>query len=117
MQDSEDIIMKKIDYEKYMMELNQNKNKKNNDKIEINKNNSDKNLINKNNISTSSSNTIKTNYTIYTIDNISENKDTKRPLSTNSEKSNFTKEELMSVPKYALHTKEQKKYQKKITQT
>ena len=113
LQDSEDIIMKKIDYEKYMMELNQNKNKKNNDKVEINKNNSDKNLINKNNISTSSSKTIKTNYT---VDNITENKDTKRPLSTNSEKSNFTKEELMSVPKYSLHTKEQNNKNKKISE-
>ena len=113
LQDSEDIIMKKIDYEKYMMELNQNKNKKNNDKVEINKNNSDKNIINKNNISTSSSKTIKTNYT---VDNITENKDTKRPLSTNSEKSNFTKEELMSVPKYALHTKEQNNKNKKISE-
>ena len=113
LQDSEDIIMKKIDYEKYMMELNQNKNKKNNDKVEINKNNSDKNLINKNNISTSSSKTIKTNYT---VDNITENKDTKRPLSTNSEKSNFTKEELMSVPKYSLHAKEQNNKNKKISE-
>ena len=113
LQDSEDIIMKKIDYEKYMMELNQNKNKKNNDKVEINKNNSDKNFINKNNISTSSSKTIKTNYT---VDNITENKDTKRPLSTNSEKSNFTKEELMSVPKYTLHTKEQNNKNKKISE-
>ena len=113
LQDSEDIIMKKIDYEKYMMELNQNKNKKNNDKVEINKNNSDKKLINKNNISTSSSKTIKTNYT---VDNITENKDTKRPLSTNSEKSNFTKEELMSVPKYSLHAKEQNNKNKKISE-
>ena len=106
LQNSEDIIMKKIDYEKYMMELEQSKKDKkiNKDK---DKNTNNNKVLNKGNISSISSKTIKTNYTNNNSHN-DEIKDSKRPLSTNSEKSHFTQEELLSIPKYTLHRNEKK---------
>ena len=103
LQDSEDILMKKVDYEKYKMELSkkQIKNKKIENKID----NNNKNTLNKNNNSSNSTKTIKTNYTLN--NDLSENKITinnekNRPISGQSDISSFTQEELNSVPRYSL---------------
>ena len=122
LQDSEDILMKKLDYEKYKMEISKklNKNKKQ-ENIDINTNTT----LNKNssNISTK---TIKTNYTLN--NNKSENKidilnnninnknsnDKNRPISSQTEISTFTQEELMSVPRYSLPSSMKSKSKKDI---
>ena len=119
LQDSEDILMKKLDYEKYKMELNKKstKNKKQ-ENIDFNTNTT----LNKNTITTNSTKTMKTNYTLN--NNSSENKistinnnkrnDKNRPISSQSENSTFTQEELMSVPKYSLPSSMQSKSKKNI---
>ena len=111
LQDSEEILMKKVDYEKYKMEMNKKisfKNKKQeNSDINININNAT--TLNKNHSANNSTKTIKTNYTLNT-NNLNENKinsinnqnDKNRPISSQSELSTFTHEELMSVPRYSL---------------
>ena len=100
LQDSEEILMKKLDYEKYKMELNKRKKDgKKNENMEDNDN------LNKNKNIYASSKTIKTNYTLNNkeIDNIiNKNEENNRPISAQSEVSNFTQEELMSVPVYPL---------------
>ena len=103
LQDSEEILMKKLDYEKYKMDLNKkqikNKKEEKND-ININK------TLNKNNNSSNSSKTIKTNYTLNQKIN---NDDNNRPISSVSEISNFTEEELNSVPRYSLPSTKKEK--------
>ena len=119
LQDSEDILMKKLDYEKYKMEmnkkLNKNKTKENND---INTNLT----LNKNNNMSNSTKTIKTNYTlnenkINTLNNNNINNnsnDKNRPISSQTEISTFTQEELMSVPRYSLPSSMKSKSKKDI---
>ena len=104
LQDSEEILMKKLDYEKYKMDLNKkqikNKKDKKEEKNDINK------TLNKNNNSSNSSKTIKTNYTLNQKIN---NDDNNRPISSVSEISNFTEEELNSVPRYSLPSTKKEK--------
>ena len=106
LQDSEEILMKKLDYEKYKMELNK---KKGSNKTAENKINSeDVSNLNKNKSSSNSTKTMKTNYSLN--NNLSENKiqtnnENNRPISAQSEVSSFTQEELMSVPVYSLPEK------------
>ena len=100
LQDSEEILMKKLDYEKCKMEMNKKLNK--NKKEEKNEN---KKSLNKNNNSSNSSKTIKTNYTLNNNSNQNNqkiNNDDNRPVSSISEISCFTQEELNSVPRYSL---------------
>ena len=100
LQDSEEILMKKLDYEKCKMEMNKKLNK--NKKEEKNDN---KKSLNKNNNSSNSSKTIKTNYTLNNNSNQNNqkiNNDDNRPVSSISEISCFTQEELNSVPRYSL---------------
>ena len=111
--------MKKLDYEKYKMELNKKstKNKKQ-ENIDFNNNTT----LNKNTTTTNSTKTMKTNYTLN--NNSSENKinainsnkrnDKNRPISSQPENSTFTQEELMSVPKYSLPSSMQSKSKKNI---
>ena len=106
LQDSEEILMKKLDYEKYKMELNK---KKGSNKTTENKINSgDVSNLNKDKSSSNSTKTMKTNYSLN--NNLSENKiqtnnENNRPISAQSEISSFTQEELMSVPVYSLPEK------------
>ena len=119
LQDSEEILMKKVDYEKYKMELNKklNSNKKQ-DNTNNNKNkNKEQNTLNKNNSFNVSTKTIKTNYTLN--ENLNENQtntnnNKDRPISVKSETSTFTQEELMSVPIYGLPTNLKSKSKKDI---
>ena len=119
LQDSEDILMKKIDYEKYKIEMNKklNKNKKQ-ENSDINTNTT----LNKNNSTSNSTKTIKTNYTlnnnsienkINTLNNNNTN-DKNRPISSQTEISTFTQEELMSVPRYSLPSSMKSKSKKDI---
>ena len=103
LQDSEEILMKKLDYEKYKMELNKKQIK--NKSIESKENTNNKTTLNKNNNSNNSAKTIKTNYTLN--NNLSDNKilmneGNNRPISAQSDISSFTQEELNSVPIYSL---------------
>ena len=121
LQDSEDILMKKIDYEKYKIEMNKklNKNKKQ-ENSDINTNTT----LNKNNSTSNSTKTIKTNYTlnnnsienkINTLNNNNNNtNDKNRPISSQTEISTFTQEELMSVPRYSLPSSMKSKSKKDI---
>ena len=117
LQDSEEILMKKLDYEKYKMELSKKQMK--NKKIENKINNDDKNTLNKNNNSSNSTKTIKTNYTLN--NDLSQNKiitnhEKNRPISGQSDISSFTQEELNSVPRYSLPgSKKEKIKDKKIS--
>ena len=117
LQDSEEILMKKLDYEKYKMELSKKKIKNKNIENNIDINN--KNTLNKNNNSSNSTKTIKTNYTL--INNLEENKiiinnEKNRPISGQSDISSFTQEELNSVPRYSLPgSKKEKIKDKKIS--
>jgi len=117
LQDSEEILMKKLDYEKYKMELSKKQMK--NKKIENKINNDDKNTLNKNNNSINSTKTIKTNYTLN--NDLSQNKiitnhEKNRPISGQSDISSFTQEELNSVPRYSLpRSKKEKIKDKKIS--
>ena len=114
LQDSEEILMKKLDYEKYKMELNK---KIKNEKKEENSSEY-KNSLDKNNSSSVSTKTMQTNYTLNK--NLSENminkhnneNDKNRPISSQTDRSAFTEEELMSVPKYTLPVKEKSKKNK-----
>ena len=118
LQDSEEILMKKLDYEKCKMEMNKKQIK--NKKEEKNEN---KKSLNKNNNSSNSSKTIKTNYTLNNNSNQNNqkiNNDDNRPVSSISEISSFTQEELNSVPRYSLpgtkkekSTKDKKKLNEK----
>ena len=115
LQDSEEILMKKVDYEKYKMELNKKliNNKKKDSNIET----KEQNTLNKNNSFNASTKTIKTNYTSNdnlnkNHNNINNNKD--RPDSVKSETSTFTQEELMSVPIYGLPSTMKSKSRKDI---
>jgi hypothetical protein len=95
------------------MEINKKiafKNKKQeNSDININININNATTLNKNHSANNSTKTIKTNYTLNT-NNLNENKinsinnqnDKNRPISSQSELSTFTHEELMSVPRYSL---------------
>ena len=117
LQDSEEILMKKLDYEKYKMELNK---KIKNEKKEENSSEY-KNSLDKNNSSSVSTKTMQTNYTLNK--NLSENvlnkhnneNDKNRPISSQTDRSAFTEEELMSVPKYTLPVKEKTKKDKKTS--
>ena len=104
LQDSEEILMKKVDYEKYKMELNK---KLNNNKKQDNNKNKEQNTLNKNNSFNASPKTIKTNYTLnenLNENQINTNNNKDRPISLISETCTFTQEELMSVPIYGLPT-------------
>ena len=118
LQDSEEILMKKVDYERYKMELNK---KLNNNKKQDNTNNNNKNeeqnTLNKNNSFYVSTKTLKTNYTLN--ENLNEiqtntNNNKERPINVKSETSTFTQEELMSVPIYGLPTNMKSKSKKDI---
>jgi hypothetical protein len=117
LQDSEEILMKKLDYEKYKMELSKKKIKNKNIENNIDINN--KNTLNKNNNSSNSTKTIKTNYTLN--NDLSQNKiitnhEKNRPISGQSDISSFTQEELNSVPRYSLPgSKKEKIKDKKIS--
>jgi len=132
LENSEDILNKKLDYEKLMMNASKEANK--NNAIDVKKenlqkilekynkeNNKDRDAIsarsNKSNTSLVSNKTGFTNFTNYSnadnklkglkSNNIN-NKNEKvekdiRPSTTRSEVSNFTTEELMSVPKFTLY--------------
>ena len=132
LENSEDILNKKLDYEKLMMNASKEANK--NNAIDVKKenlqkilekynkeNNRDRDAIssrsNKSNTSLVSNKTGFTNFTNYSnadnklkglksnnINNKNEivDKDN-RPATTRSEISNFTTEELMSVPKFTLY--------------
>ena len=117
LQDSEEILMKKLDYEKYKMELSKKQMK--NKKIENKINNDDKNTLNKNNNSSNSTKTIKTNYTLnndLSRNKIITNHEKNRPISGQSDISSFTQEELNSVPRYSLPgSKKEKIKNKKIS--
>ena len=115
LQDSEEILMKKVDYEKYKMELNKKliNNKKKDSNIET----KEQNTLNKNNSFNASTKTIKTNYT--SNDNLNKNHNNinnykDRPDSVKSETSTFTQEELMSVPIYGLPSTMKSKSRKDI---
>ena len=139
LESSEDILNKKLDYDKLMSNNNNNYGniKKENlknilDKYNKDNNNDkdkDRNIISaktdKSNISNITNRTGFTNFTNYTnIDNKEkgfnfntkkkENKDDeeKRPLTSNREISNFTTEELMSVPKYTIYHNKKKEEKK-----
>ena len=131
LESSEDILNQKLDYEKIMMNSGNNntKNVYNQnlkdilDKYNNNKENNDNRRSNKSaksdksNISSIANKTGFTNATNYTNKNkinnafninddnkgIINDKEEKRPLTTKSEISTFTTEELMSVPKYSYY--------------
>ena len=140
LENSEDILNKKFDYEKLMMNASKESNKsamidikkENLQKIlekynnDNNKNNIDKDVISvkseKSSVSNITNKTGFTNFTNYSNigknnliskkneKNIDKEDKDKRPSTTKSEISNFTTEELMSVPKYTFY---QKKIEKK----
>ena len=132
LENSEDILNKKLDYEKLMMNASKEANR--NNKVDVKKenlqkildkynkeNNKDRDAIsarsNKSNTSLVSNKTGFTNFTNYSNpdnklkgikSNTTNNKNEiiekdNRPSTTRSEISNFTTEELMSVPKFILY--------------
>ena len=127
---SEDILNKKLDYEKMMMSKNNNINSKNeNFKNILDKYNKEKgkkenkNKSDKDNISNVTEKTEFTNFVNF--DNKNDNfdykvntiktsitNDEKRPSTTKSNISTFTTEELMSVPKYTLYKNKNEKNSK-----
>ena len=135
LENSEDILNKKLDYEKLMMNSSNDVKKENLQKI-LDKYNKEKinnnrelasSRTDKSNVSHYSDKTDKTGFTNYSNNgfnskniniNINNKKgiinEDKRPNSTRSEESNFTTEELMSVPKYTLY---QNNKEKEIKQT
>ena len=143
LENSEDILNKKLDYEKLMMNTSNGVKKENLQKI-LDKYNKDKNKekinnreltssrTDKSNVSHYSDKTDKTGFTNYSnngfnINNVNINTNNKkereiipednRPHSTRSEISNFTTEELMSVPKYTIYQKNNKEKEKESTKT
>ena len=137
LENSEDILNKKLDYEKLMINSSNGVKKENLQKI-LDKYNKDKQKINnreltssrtdKSNVSHYSDKTDKTGFTNYSnngfnINNVNINNkkeiiaEDKRPHSTRSEVSNFTTEELMSVPKYILYQNNKEKEKEKKSTT
>jgi len=135
LENSEDILNKKLDYEKLMMNSSNEVKKENLQKI-LDKYNKEKinnkreipsSRTDKSNISHYSNKTDKTGFTNYSNNDKNSNNgfnfnnnnkkgnidEDKRPLSTRSEVSNFTTEELMSVPKYTIYQNNKEKEKEK----